>query len=141
MHGASFSTLFSPEIQLAPWKLPEITWLSWEGIPSSGFFFWASMKGWENAHALSRLVLVLQQVLLSVYSSFRFPLMKAEQWHCILHRQHDSIRVYDLKKFQRLIHVKLKAVSCYNITWIYSCSFNIGFGWYNTRISHSFVKN
>ena len=57
-----------------------------------------------------------------------------------LHDQHDSIRVYDLKKFQRLIHVKLKIVSCYNITWIYSCSFYIGFGWFNTQISHSFVK-
>ena len=49
MHDTSFSTLFLPEIQLALWKLPGITW---EGIPSSGFFFWASMKGWENAHAL-----------------------------------------------------------------------------------------
>ena len=52
-----------------------------------------------------------------------------------------TIRVYDLKKFQRLIQVKLKAVSCYNITWIYLCSVYIGFGWYNTRISHSLVKN
>ena len=84
------------------------------------------------------LVLVLQQVLLPVHSSFCFPPMKAENdTACCT----DNIRVYDLKKFQRLIQVKLKAVSCYNITWIYSCSYYIGFGWYNTQISHSFVKN
>ena len=135
MHGASFSTLFSPEIQLALWQLPEITW---EGIPSSGFFFWSSMKGWENAHALclSSSKFYCQFIHHSVSRSAN------ESWAMTLHTAPTtSIRVYDLKKFQRLIQVKLKAVSSYNITWIYSCSFYIGFGWYNTRISHSFVKN
>ena len=77
-----------------------------------------------------------------IVSLFIIPFPANESWAMTLHTAPTtSIRVYDLKKFQRLIQVKLKAVSSYNITWIYSCSFYIGFGWYNTRISHSFVKN
>ena len=80
-----------------------------------------------------------------IVSLFIIPFPANESWTMTLHTApttwlYQTVRVYDLKKFQRLIHVKLKAVSCYNITWIYSYSFNIGFGWYNTRISHSFVE-
>ena len=136
MHGASFSTLFSPEIQLAPWQLPEITW---EGIPSSGCFL---LSFHERMGKCPCLVLVFQVPASLIVSLFIIPFPANESWAMTLHTAPTtSIGVYDLKKFQRLIQVKLKAVSSYNITWIYSCSFYIGFGWYNTRISHSFVKN
>ena len=130
---------------------PFLTWnptgavkASWDYLRRNSFVWLFLLSFQERMGKCPCLVLVLQQVLLSVYSSFRFPLIKAEQWHCIRAYCTDNMTLSEFmtwKKFQRLIQVKLKAVSCYNITWIYSCSFYIGFGWYNTRISHSFVKN
>ena len=136
MHDASFSTLFLPEIQLALWKLPGITW---EGIPSSGFFFWASMKGWENAHALCLSASFIVSLFIIPFPTNESRTMTRHTACCTDNMTLSEFMIW--KKFQRLIQVKLKAVSCYNITWIYLCSFYIRFGLYNTRISHSFVKN
>ena len=134
MHDASFFTLFLPEIQLAPWKLPEITW---EGIPLSGFFFelpWKDGKMPMPCACLAASFIVSLFIILFTANESRTMTLHAAQTTWLYHSLW-------FEKFQRLIQVKLKTVSYCNITWIYSCSFYIWFGWYNTRISPSFVEN
>ena len=58
-----------------------------DNLSRNSFVWLFLLSSHERMGICPCLVLVFQQVLLSVYSSFRLPLMKAEQWHCILHRQ------------------------------------------------------